>query len=245
MPNRIIKESICTSENLDKVSAEAENLFYRLIVNCDDYGRLDARYTVLRSKCFPLKIDKITDDDITCWLSELENNKLLIIYTVTDQKYLQLTTWDNHQQIRAHKSKYPDPNGNKPQSNDNSCNQMITDDYKCPRNPIQSESNPNPNPIKEIILPDFIKEDLFNDFLLMRKKKKVPNTDRAIKLLINKLTEFHKEGQDINKVIENSIMRGWTGVFEERKDGANRGNTQRYGKTPERYTRPEELLERD
>ena len=43
MPNRIIKESICTSENIDQLSPFCETVFYRLIVNVDDYGRIDAR----------------------------------------------------------------------------------------------------------------------------------------------------------------------------------------------------------
>ncbi len=38
MPSRILKESICTSENLATISAEAEVLFYRLIVKADDFG---------------------------------------------------------------------------------------------------------------------------------------------------------------------------------------------------------------
>lgn len=42
MPNRIIKESICVSESIDSLSWFDEVFFYRLIVNCDDYGRLDA-----------------------------------------------------------------------------------------------------------------------------------------------------------------------------------------------------------
>ena len=36
MPNRIIRESICTSDSVDKLSWFEEVLFYRLIVNCDD-----------------------------------------------------------------------------------------------------------------------------------------------------------------------------------------------------------------
>ena len=42
MPNRIIKESICTSCEIDSLTPEQEVFFYRLIVNCDDYGRMDA-----------------------------------------------------------------------------------------------------------------------------------------------------------------------------------------------------------
>lgn len=38
MPSRIIKESITTSESLSEVSAEAERLFWRLVVKADDFG---------------------------------------------------------------------------------------------------------------------------------------------------------------------------------------------------------------
>ena len=43
MPNRIIKESICRSEEIDSLSWFEEVLFYRLIVTCDDFGRYDGR----------------------------------------------------------------------------------------------------------------------------------------------------------------------------------------------------------
>ena len=36
MPNRILKESVCTSDSVNKLSWFEEVLFYRLIVNCDD-----------------------------------------------------------------------------------------------------------------------------------------------------------------------------------------------------------------
>lgn len=43
MGNRILKESICTSENIDALSYFQEVFFYRMIVKCDDFGRVDAR----------------------------------------------------------------------------------------------------------------------------------------------------------------------------------------------------------
>lgn len=49
MPNRIIKESICTSDTLASLSAEAERLFYRLMVQCDDFGLMLANPNVIRS----------------------------------------------------------------------------------------------------------------------------------------------------------------------------------------------------
>ena len=145
MPNRIIKESICTSENIDQLSAFQETVFYRLIVNCDDYGRLDARPKLLASKLFPLK--DIRASQIEDALQALTSAELIDLYTVDGKSFLQMKTWDRHQTIRAKKSRYPSPS-------ENICKQMQADASKCPRNPIQSESesksesNPNPNPAK-------------------------------------------------------------------------------------------------
>lgn len=136
MPNRILKESICTSENVDQLSAFHETFFYRLMVNCDDYGRMDARPKILASRLFPLK--DIRSNQIEDALRALTSAELVILYEVDGKPFLQMKTWDRHQQVRAKKSKYPSPE-------EGICNQMISDDSKCPRNPIQYESNPNPN----------------------------------------------------------------------------------------------------
>lgn len=149
MPNRIIKESICTSPNLNELPIEAEVFFYRLLVNCDDYGRMDGRPAILRSRCYPLRLDEVKDSDVEAWLQCLVSNKLIITYAVDGQRYLQVSTWDRHQQIRAKRSKYPDPNGHLKThgtfceqviADDSKCShqQVIADDSKCPRNPIQS-----------------------------------------------------------------------------------------------------------
>ena len=139
MPNRILKESICTSDEIETLSAFQETFFYRLIVNCDDYGRMDARPKILASKLFPLK--DIRAAQIEDALRALTSAELVILYEVDGKPFLQMKTWDRHQQVRAKKSKYPHPD-------EGICNHLISDDSKCPRNSIQSESesNPNPNP---------------------------------------------------------------------------------------------------
>ena len=123
MPNRIIKESICTSENIEQLGPMEEIFFYRLMVNCDDYGRMDARPTILRSKCFPLKVDKIKDKDVDKWLQSLSAQGLIVIYIVDNKPYLQMATWEKHQQRRARHSKYPAPDEGMI-SDDINCNQM-------------------------------------------------------------------------------------------------------------------------
>ena len=130
MPNRIIKESICRSDSIDSLSWFEEVLFYRLIVSCDDYGRFDGRTAIIKGSCFPLK--DVTNKDIEKALDKLSAVGLVRGYEVQGRPFLQLTTWEQHQQIRAKKSKYP--------AFEETCNQLISDDCNSPRNPIQSES---------------------------------------------------------------------------------------------------------
>lgn len=109
MPNRIIKESICTSDNLNELTPEEEIFFYRLMVNCDDFGRMDARPQILLAKCFPLRVHTISSEDIEQYLQALAQQDLIILYEVEEKPYLQMTTWDKHQQKRAKHSKFPPP----------------------------------------------------------------------------------------------------------------------------------------
>ena len=109
MPNRIIKESICTSDNLNNLSLEEEVFFYRLLVHCDDYGLMDARPAILRAKCFPLKVDKIKLSQIEKWLHSLVKNQLIALYEYDGRPYLKMLSWEEHQQIRSRKAKYPLP----------------------------------------------------------------------------------------------------------------------------------------
>src|SRR5574344_2020879 len=105
MPNRIIKESICTSDSLDSLSWFEECFFYRLLVNCDDYGRMDARPAVLKSRLFPLK-ERIALKDIKDALVKLADVGCVRLYDCDGKPYLHLPTWEVNQSIRAKRSKY-------------------------------------------------------------------------------------------------------------------------------------------
>ena len=137
MPNRIIKETICTSEDIAALSPNAEILFYRLLVKADDYGTYYGNPSIIKNTCFPLISDDIKVEQVKSWISELAKVGLVIYYEAADGKsYVKLSKWDKHQQIRAKKPKYP--------PFDDSCKQLISSDSKCPRNPIQSNTESNP-----------------------------------------------------------------------------------------------------
>ena len=139
MPNRIIKESICSSDTIDELSWLEEVFFYRLMVNVDDYGRFDARPAILKARLFPLKAN-VTEKQIEQMLNKLDTTGIIGTYTVGGRPYLQLTSWEKHQTIRNHKSKYPSADEADEPAVEFNCIQLNSDARKCPRNPIQSIS---------------------------------------------------------------------------------------------------------
>lgn len=163
IPNRIIKESICVSDSIDQLTWFEEVLFYRLIVNCDDFGRFDGRAAVIKNKLFTLK-NNVTEKAVLDAINKLSTVGLVIPYTWDGKSTLQLATWDKHQQVRCKRSKYPAYDGSDELSaTDNvhlltfagenknlisidiNGNQMNTNVPVIQYNPIQSEYNPNPN----------------------------------------------------------------------------------------------------
>lgn len=144
MPNRIIKESICTNEQIDQLSPFEETFFYRLIVNVDDYGRMDGRPSILRARLFPLKT--LRDDQIEKAIRTLSTVELVHRYTVHGKPFVSLTGWDRNQSIRAKKSKYPSPD------EADECNPSHASEINCmhlhadvPVIQSESESESNPN----------------------------------------------------------------------------------------------------
>lgn len=135
MPDRFLRDSICTSDNLNSLSPLAEIMFYRLIISCDDFGRYDARPPVLKGKLFPLK--NYEHEKIQSWLLELQENDLIMLYESEGKPYLQIKTWEKYQRKRAKKSKFPDPPCDSVRAccqmpaNVSACQQMTADDSNC------------------------------------------------------------------------------------------------------------------
>lgn len=132
MPNRIVRESICTSDSIDRLSWFEEVLFYRLIVNCDDFGRFDGRPAVVKNRLFPLK-ENLTLKTVETALHGLANAGLITLYVFEGKRFLCLPTWGKYQTQRAKVSKYPAPeinpqnNASNMQDNESKCKQMISD----------------------------------------------------------------------------------------------------------------------
>tara|TARA_R100000808_G_scaffold7131_2_gene21061 strand:+ start:1230 stop:1862 length:633 start_codon:yes stop_codon:yes gene_type:complete len=108
MPNRILRADILMSERVNRLSPEAENFYRRLMSVVDDYGRYHGHMTLLRSQCFPLRIDSVKEKTLEKWVKECEAAGCLRIYVGSDGKnYVEIINFG--QQKRALKSKFPDP----------------------------------------------------------------------------------------------------------------------------------------
>ena len=214
IPNRILKESITTSEDIAKLSPGAENLFYRLMVKVDDFGAYFGNEQIVKSECFPLKGDELKSSQVKKWLDELESAGLIIRYTATDgRNYLKLAKWEKHQQIRAKKSKFPQFDG--------TCKQMISDDINCNQlkanvtviqsNPIQIQSESESNTNEVVVTPLDLAMD---EFAKARKAMKKPLTDKARQLILDDLEKLAPGDEEMKiAIINQSIKRGWQGVF--------------------------------
>lgn len=65
--------------------------------------------------------------------------------------------------------------------------------------------------------------NIFIEFLQQRKKLKAINSDRAIKILVNKLNEYDDDIK--KKMIEQSILNSWKGIFELKEYKQNKRET--------------------
>jgi hypothetical protein len=73
-----------------------------------------------------------------------------------------------------------------------------------------------------LVLPDFVPADAWQDWHAYRNGRK-GWTRRARELSLRKLTELWAQGYDPRAVIEQSIERGWTGLFPVHEDRARAG----------------------
>ena len=81
MPNRILKESINESRALSEISFFATDLYKRLIVYADDYGRFNADYQIMLARLYPREAEIVKQSDIEDALIELNGVCKIAFYT--------------------------------------------------------------------------------------------------------------------------------------------------------------------
>lgn len=111
MPKRLVRDGILSSARVNALTAGAELFYRRLFSVADDYGRYYASPPTLRGACWPTAPHKVTESEISNWLTECAAGPrpLVLIYEIDGALYLQIT--DFNQQVRS-KSKFPEPASN-------------------------------------------------------------------------------------------------------------------------------------
>lgn len=107
MPNRILREGILTSEPVNRLSADCEVFYRRLMSVVDDFGRFTAHPSLLRASLYPLQLDKVREVSMERHLAECEKARLVRLYASGGKRYLELLKFNQH--VRARASRFPQP----------------------------------------------------------------------------------------------------------------------------------------
>lgn len=221
MPNRLLKEGICTSDAINMLSSDSEVLFYRLLVVADDYGRMDGRVQIIKSQCFPLK-DSFTSSKIEKLIIELQQATLITLYQVNNKPFFVINKWE--QRVRS-KEKYPSPeSSDKTITNENDSNTLTDDSNNVTDDGLGlglglglgkgSGKGASVEAVR-INLPeqDLVSQEIWNEFLKLRTKLKAVNSPLAIKSLITELKKLKDQGNDPDDVVSQSIRSSWKDVY--------------------------------
>ena len=107
MPIRMIRDWT-DSEKVDRLSAQAEVLFIRLMMKADDFGCFHAHPALVKSFCFPLR-DNVRNTDISRWIEECQSAGLLVTYAdpQSGKNFLQILNFG--QRMKQSRHKFPPP----------------------------------------------------------------------------------------------------------------------------------------
>ena len=198
MPNRVIKDSITCSKQIESLTWFQEVMFYRLMVKADDFGRFYADPQIIKCELFPRKKD-LTERATLDGLDALEKANLIKRYTWEDEIYLQIVKWFDHQQSRATKSKFPDENGEYTKPNDIKRKQMISDDINCNQLHPNTKSNTNTKSKTKTIKPLADDAEMISiqhdhdDLIEEAKEAGLQMTNMEIRNIVKLYGEYGKE----------------------------------------------------
>lgn len=148
---------------------------------------------------------------VRSFLEVLETDKMLTKKATTKYTTLSIENYDLYQSEGTTKEQQKNSNGtSKEHQKNTNKNDKNDNNVKNDKN-IYSGYTTNPDLLQAL-----------NDFEKMRNKMKKPMTDRAKKMLLNKLHELDNSDTMKISLLEQSILKGWTDVYEL-KEGANAG----------------------
>lgn len=206
MPNRILRDGILTSAKLAKLNW-AEEVFYRRLMSlADDFGRYHAAPDLLRAHAYPRQLNKVSDSDVVKWLGACQDSGLVRVYPAEDgERYLEIVNFG--QQVRATKSKFPQP-----PADEIICNQLLSDARLDVSVFEDVDEDDKAQRKRSAEPPDGVSDVVWKDFKKLRAAKKAPLTETALAQITK---EAQKAGLSLQQALETCCVRGWQGFKAE------------------------------
>lgn len=230
--SRNIKPGFFANEDLAELSFETRLLFIGLWTLADREGRLYYRPKRIKAHVFPYD-----SADVEAGVAALCKRDFATVYEVGGKLVLQIHKWTKHQNPHPREAASEIPAMN----NDVSRHGLGNDEARPGTGPaglipdsgflIPDVLIPDTKPKarekpRAVVLafPEWLDMDAWNDWDAFRRTRK-GWTDKARSLSLRTLDKLYKLGHDPRAVIEQSIERGWTGLFEIKFEGGSRGNS--------------------
>jgi len=233
MPTRYLKPGIRDSALIDSLSPMAETLFVRLLVTVDDFGRTDARPSMIKAACYPIK-SSVKAEDCDRLLCELHQRGAVHVYAVDGKPYLQMAKWDNVPRSKHPKfPAYADgcaqvyASANEPVSSQIHTRIQMQTDAPVTVTETGTETGtgtetrgvskkPKRFDPAAIELPDWLDRDAWVMWVKDRSKRGKPVTEKAAELQVAQLAEYLGQGHLPEAVIAHSIAGGFQGLYPKR-----------------------------
>ena len=208
---RSIKPEFPHSESMGKVSRDARLLFVLMWTIADDSGRLRGSSRMLASLLFPY------DDDapkhIDKWIDELAREGCIDRYHASAATYIQIRKWLEHQRIDK-------PTPSRIPAFDESSRGLQEDSRillvglegigreGIKEGAVAPDNQEKPNKAKPPERPEDVSEEVWADWLQLRKSKKAPVNQTVLKGL---RAEGLKADFTLERVMATCVQNGWQG----------------------------------
>ena len=171
---RMLKKNISTSRKLSELKSDSARLLYTwLLPHLDIEGRFSANPYVVKGYIVP-RLTTMTPEKIEEFLHELSQKKLIILYEVNEDKYLEFTKFSDFQSLREDREAKSDiPN---PKMANNNTNEPT---------PAELPQNSRRTPAKDKISKDKISKDK-----IICETSSPVNQDKLTKAEINTIIEY-------------------------------------------------------
>ena len=81
---------------------------------------------------------------------------------------------------------------------------------------LLARKKPKKSLLTEWIVPAYIDEDIWKQYLQLRKEKRSAMQESTYKQQLKKFAEWHKQKVDVNAILLRSVENGWVGLFPDK-----------------------------